>query len=123
MFCRIGGRFADNHDNFQRVWREIFIEYGADIILGCHAHSVQPVKIQKYQGRKTYTLYSPGNYANIFREYNGDASVMAEIYIENKTKKILGRAIILMWTQLTLYGNYRALPIYEIENLRRKSTH
>ena len=109
-----GEQFKDYPDNFQRIWRDIFLEYGADIIFGDHTHSVQPVKIQEYQGRKTYTLYSPGNYANVFRKFNGDASAMVEVYIDRKTKKIIGGSIIPMWTQSRLSGNYRAIPIYEI---------
>ncbi len=109
-----GTQFEDNPNNFQRVWRDIFLDYGADIILGDHTHSVQPVKIQDYKGRRTFNLYSPGNYANVFQKYDGDASAMVEVYIDRKTKKILGGAIIPMWTQSPLAGNYRALPIYDI---------
>ena len=109
-----GTQFADYPDNFQNVWRNIFLEFGANIIFGDHTHSVQPVKIQEYQGRKTYTLYSPGNYSNVYQEYDGDASAMVEVYIDRQTKKIIGGAVIPMWTQSPLAENYRALPIYDI---------
>ncbi len=118
-----GEQFADVPDDFQRTWRKIFLDLGADIILGCHTHSVQPVKIETVNGRKTYTLYCPGNYANIYREHNGDASLLAEVYVDRETKKILGGAIIPMWTRSALAGNYRPLPIWEIltnANLRRE---
>ena len=118
-----GEQFADVPNDFQRTWRKIFLDLGADIILGCHTHSVQPVKIETVNGRKTYTLYCPGNYANIYREHNGDASLLAEVYVDRETKKILGGAIIPMWTRSTLAGNYRPLPIWEIltnANLRRE---
>ena len=118
-----GTQFADEPDNFQKFWSEIFLSLGADIILGDHTHSVQPAKIKTVDGRKTFTLYSPGNYANVYREHDGDASLMAEVYIDRETKKILGGAIIPMWTRSTLAGNYRPLPIYEIltdNKLRRQ---
>lgn len=117
-----GEQFTDAPNGYQKFWQEIFLQLGADIILGCHTHSVQPVKIDTVNSRKTYTLYCPGNYANVYREHNGDASLMAEVYVDRDTKKILGGAIIPMWTCSTLEGNYRPLPIYKIltdYNLRR----
>ncbi len=63
------------------------------------------------------------DFANIYREYNGDASALVEIYIDKNTKKIIGGAIIPLWTESKLDGNYRALPINEIftnkKNARR----
>lgn len=107
-----GTQFEDTPDKNQLAWQKIFINYGADIILGCHTHSVQPVYIKNNK----FTLFSPGNFANIYHEYNGDASMMVEIYIDRKTKKVFSGAIIPMWTQSLIKGNYRAIPIYEIFN-------
>ena len=118
-----GKSFTDQPTGNQKYWRKTFIKLGADIILGDHTHSVQPAKIKTVDGRKTFTLYSSGNYANIYRKHDGDASLMAEIYIDRETKKILGGAIIPMWTRSTLAGNYRPLPIYKIltdDKLRRE---
>ena len=105
-----GTQFTDAPDDFQRTWQKIFLDLGADIILGDHTHSVQPIE---FVGGKL-TVFCPGNFANIYREHDGDASLMAEIYIDRTTKKILGGAIIPMWTQSKLDGNYRALPVHEI---------
>ena len=84
-----------------RLWRD-------------HTHSVQPAMVNTIGNKKTYTLYCPGNYANVYREHNGDASLLAEVYVDRATKKILGGAIIPMWTRATLAGNYRPLPVREI---------
>ena len=46
-------------------------------------HSVQPIE---FDG-KTLTLFSPCNFANIYREHDGDASAMVEVYIDRTTKK------------------------------------
>ena len=105
-----GTQFTDTPDKFQRTWQKIFLEFGADIILGDHTHSVQPIEFA--DGK--LTLFCPGNFANIYREYNGDASAMLEVYIDRNTKKILGGSIIPLWTESKLNGNYRALPINEI---------
>lgn len=110
-----GTQFEDEPDAFQLLWEENFKAFGADIILGDHTHSVQPVKMTTEQsGKSTFTLYCPGNYANIYREYNGDFSAMVEVYIDRTDKTILGGDIIPMWTESAYTGNYRALPIYEI---------
>lgn len=69
------------------------------------------------------TLFCPGNFANIYREHDGDASALVEVYVDRSTKKILGGAIIPMWTRSTLAGNYRPLPIWDIltnDKLRRE---
>lgn len=105
-----GTQFADAPDDFQRTWQKIFVDCGADIIFGDHTHSVQPVE---FDG-KTFTLFSPGNFANIYRGHDGDASAMVEVCIDRTTKKILGGAIVPLWTESKLNGNYRALPTYEI---------
>lgn len=107
-----GTQFENNPDKNQLAWQKIFINYGADIILGCHTHSVQPVYIKNNK----LTLFSPGNFANIYREHNGDASMMVEVYIDRNTKKVFSGAIIPMWTQSLIKGNYKALPIYDIFN-------
>ncbi len=105
-----GTQFSNISDDFQRTWQKIFTDCGADIILGDHTHSVQPVE---FNG-KNFTLFCPGNFANIYREHNGDASAMVEIYIDRSTKKIIGGSIIPLWTQSKINGNYRALPTNEI---------
>ncbi len=109
-----GTQFTHKPDNYQKIWEKNFIKFGADIILGDHTHHVQPVLLKNYNHKKVFTLYSPGNYANVYREMNGDASALTEVYIDRKTKKIIGGAIIPMWTQSLLKGNYRAIPIYDI---------
>ena len=106
-----GTQFADAPDDFQLSWQQTFAELGADIILGDHTHSVQPVYMDA-GGR--FTLYCPGNYANIYRDYNGDCSALVEVYIDREEKAVIGGAIIPMWTSSSLVGSYRAVPIYTI---------
>lgn len=105
-----GTQFTDAPDDFQRIWQKIFLDCGADIIFGDHTHSVQPIE---FNG-KSLTLFCPGNFANIYREHNGDASALVEVYVDRSTKKIIGGSIVPLWTESKLDGNYRALPTYEI---------
>lgn len=112
----IGTQFSNTYDAEQDVWFNIFKECGADIILGDHPHVVEPVKIEDYNGKNVFTLYCPGNFANIYREHQGDTSALVDIYIDRETKRIIGGGIVPLYTQSPMDGNFRALPIYEIEN-------
>ncbi|MBP3729554.1 MAG: CapA family protein, partial [Lachnospiraceae bacterium] len=110
-----GTQFETVPDAEQQHWEAVFKELGADIILGDHTHSVQPVYMEQREGRKVYTLYCPGNYANIFRGYDGDFCAMTEIYIDRDSKELLGGSIIPMWVTASGTGNYRPLPLYLME--------
>ena len=112
----IGTQFLNTSDEEQETWFDIFKKCGADIILGDHPHAVEPAMIEEYNGRYVYTLFCPGNFANIYRENQGDTSALADVYIDKNTKKIIGGGIIPLYTQSPIDGNYRALPVYEIEN-------
>lgn len=117
----MGAQFENYPDDYQKTWCGIFKDAGADIILCDHSHSVQPAEISSENGKNVYTLYCPGNYTNIYREHNGDASVLAEVYIDRETKEIIGGGIIPMYTMSSVNGNYRPLPVYDImtdDNIR-----
>lgn len=43
----MGTQFMNQTDEFQNTWNEIFLKLGATVILGDHAHIVQPVEITK----------------------------------------------------------------------------
>lgn len=116
VLSHMGTQFADYPDSYQQFWYERFLEFGADIILNDHTHSVQPVEVLEHNGRTAAIVNCPGNFANIYREYNGDASALTEIYLDRSTGEITGAAVIPMWTQSQISGNYRALPIYDILN-------
>ena len=121
----MGTQFADEADAFQTLWRDNFISMGADIILGDHTHSVQPAFMEEVDGRMTFTAYCPGNYANIYREYDGDASALIEVYIDPDSHEIVGGGVIPMWTTAQADGNYRPIPVWDImtdEELRQQLT-
>jgi lysophospholipase L1-like esterase len=103
-------------DEEQRVWFEIFKEYGADIILGDHPHVVEPVQIEKTKEKTVFTAYCPGNFANIYRENQGDTSMLVDVYIDRESKTVIGGSVVPLYTQAMSDGNYRAIPIYEIMN-------
>ena len=110
----IGTQFSNEADKEQEVWFEIFKENGADIILGDHPHAVEPVTIEEYNGRNVFTAYCPGNFANIYREDQGDTSMLIDVYVDRDSKQVTGGSIVPLYTYAPVDGNYRAVPIYEI---------
>ena len=110
----IGTQFSNSPDEEQNVWFDIFKQNGADIILGDHAHAVEPAVVEEYEGRNVFTAYCPGNFANIYREQQGDTSMLVDVYIDRSTKEIIGGSVVPLYTQAPADGNYRALPIYDI---------
>ena len=121
----IGTQFSNGIDGEQTAWFEIFKQNGADIILGDHPHVVEPALIEEYNGKKVFTAYCPGNFANIYRENQGDTSMLIDVYIDRTSKKVTGGSIVPLYTHSRADGNYRAVPVYSIMNdveLRKQLT-
>ncbi len=105
----MGTQFSHQVDDYQRTWNDIFVEAGADIILGDHAHAVQPV-----QFRGAVIVNCPGNFANSYTKYDGDATSIVELYIDPASRDVIGAAVVPMYTHSTYGGQYRALPVHSI---------
>ena len=112
----IGTQFSNEPDNEQEVWFDIFKDNGADIILGDHPHVVEPALVEDYNGRKVFTAYCPGNFANIYRENQGDTSMLTDVYIDRNDKTVIGGSIVPLYTHARADGNFRAVPVYEMMN-------
>lgn len=110
----IGTQFSNEADDTQKKWFDIFIENGADVILGDHPHVVEPVLIENNNGKNVFISYCPGNFANIYREHQGDTSMLTDVYIDRNTKKVIGGSIVPLYSHARADGNYRAVPIHEI---------
>ena len=107
-----GTQFENQPDDFQKTWNEIFVNNGADIIFGCHTHSVQPVEYKN----DTIIFNSVGNFVNSYIEHDGDISYMAKVYINKNTKKVINGSVIpLIALKDKTYG-YFSIPIYEAVN-------
>lgn len=121
----IGTQFSNAPDSEQEVWFNIFKENGADIILGDHPHVAEPVLIEKYNDKNVFTAYCPGNFANIYRDKQGDTSMLVDVYIDRDTKQVIGGSVVPLYTHARADGNFRAVPIYDIMNdteLRKQLT-
>jgi poly-gamma-glutamate capsule biosynthesis protein CapA/YwtB (metallophosphatase superfamily) len=108
----MGTVFSHKLNAYQEVWNKIFVDAGADIVLGDHVHVVQPIQFIN----KSVIVNCPGHFVDSYRWQNSDASAMVEIYLSHK-KDVWGVSIIPMWVKAQLNGNrrnYRPLPIYDI---------
>ena len=106
----MGTQFSHETDDMQNKWNKIYADLGADIILGDHSHAVQPIE---YVG-DTLVVNCPGNFANSYISYNGDAGAIVEVYIDRQTQKPVASSVIPLYTQEMRKGFYRALPVYEV---------
>lgn len=112
----MGAMFSNEPDDAQLAWFALFKECGADIILGDHSHVVQPAFLEEVNGKKVLTAYCPGHFADVYREIQGDTSMLVDVYIDRATKQVIGGGIVPLYSQSPIEGNYRGLPIYEIVN-------
>ena len=110
VLAHMGKEFMHHTNKFQEEWNKIFSNLGADIILGDHSHSVQPLQ---YIG-KTFIVNSPGNFANSYIKKDGDSTALIDIYIHKKTKKVIKASAIPMYTKEIRYKYYSAIPIYDL---------
>lgn len=111
----MGTQFSHETDSFQDHWNRLFADLGADLILGNHAHAVQPLEYID----DTLVINCPGNFADGFTGYDSDAKALIEVYLDRTTGQVKGAAVIPMYTQEMEKGFYRALPIYDaLQELR-----
>ena len=95
VLAHMGEEFHHQSNEFQDKWNKIFSDLGADIILGDHSHTVQPLQ---YIGN-TFVVNSPGNFANCYIKNDGDSTALIDIYIHKQYKKIIGASAIPMYTK------------------------
>lgn len=110
VLAHMGTQFLHYTNEYQNEWNKIFIDLGADIILGDHSYAVQPLQ---YIGN-TFIANCPGNFANSYIKKDGDSTAIIDIYINTKTKKIIGASAIPMYTIEIRKNYFSAIPIYDL---------
>ena len=110
VLAHMGTQFLHYTNEYQNEWNKIFIDLGADIILGDHSHAVQPLQ---YIGN-TFIANCPGNFANSYIKKDGDSTAIIDIYIDKKSKKLLGASTIPMYTKEIRKDYFSAIPIYDL---------
>lgn len=61
-----GTEYRLTPDKNQKKWAQIFLEYGADLVLGTHPHVIEPVEwmTNEATGEQMLVYYSLGNFVN-----------------------------------------------------------
>ena len=60
-----GTEYQHKPSEEQKEWAELFMEYGADLVIGAHPHYIQPVEmITGDNGEEMLVYYSLGNFIN-----------------------------------------------------------
>lgn len=111
----MGGQFRHEPDGFQKHWVQKFIELGADIILSDHPHAVQPIEYfdKPNTNKKGVIIHCPGNFINSYTDFDGDASMMVEIYLDSSSIQPIATSIIPLYSYCKNNSNYIGLPIYD----------
>ena len=112
VLAHMGEQFLHHTIEFQDKWNKIFSDLGADIILGDHSHTVQPLQ---YIG-KSLIINSPGNFANSYIKEDGDSTALIDIFIHKKLKKVICASAIPMYTKELRPKYFTVIPIYDLIN-------
>ena len=59
-----GTEYRLTPDSYQEKWTRIFVENGADLIIGTHPHVIEPVEWVEFGGNRALVYYSLGNFVN-----------------------------------------------------------
>jgi fucose 4-O-acetylase-like acetyltransferase/poly-gamma-glutamate capsule biosynthesis protein CapA/YwtB (metallophosphatase superfamily)/lysophospholipase L1-like esterase len=114
----MGTQFIHTTDSFQELWNDIFVQLGADVVLGNHAHAVQPIEFRignkERNERNSVIVNCPGNFVNSYVNHNGDATSIVKIFLHADDKNVVCAGVLPMWTQTLVHKQHRALPVYDI---------
>jgi len=112
----MGEQFLHTPDADQREWCDFFVELGADIIFSDHPHAVQPIEWTKNpSGHNTLIIHCPGNFVNSYIDYDGDASMVVETYIDEQTGELFAASIIPLYSYANHNnGVFTAIPLYNL---------
>lgn len=63
VFVHWGTEYAEEPDDFQKKWAQVFLDSGVDILIGTHPHIMQPYEVlTDDDGHKMLVYYSLGNF-------------------------------------------------------------
>lgn len=69
VYVHWGTEYADQPDETQRRWAQVFADCGVDVVIGTHPHVLQPVEwVTGAQGNRTLVYFSLGNFISAQQE-------------------------------------------------------
>ncbi len=82
VFAHWGTEYAQEPDDYQKRWAQVFLECGVDAVIGTHSHSLQPFEVLTGQdGHEMLIFYSIGNYISAQPEQSCVKGGMAEFTV------------------------------------------
>lgn len=82
LFAHWGTEYAEEPDEFQAKWTQVFLECGVDIVVGTHPHALQPYEMLRDEsGHEMLVYYSIGNYISAQAEKSCVKGGMAEFTV------------------------------------------
>lgn len=82
VFVHWGMEYAEQPDEFQQKWAQLFLDSEVDVVVGTHPHVVQPCEMrQSDTGHEMLIYYSIGNYISAQDEESCVKGGMAEFTV------------------------------------------
>lgn len=111
----LGTQFSSQPDAMQNFWVNLLVDEGVHIILGCHAHHVQPIKwVQSKSGQMSLVVYCPGNFVNSYLGCSGDLSMLVNVYLSTDRKQPIAAGCVPLYAYADDKKRYRAIPFYKL---------
>ncbi|MBO6159557.1 MAG: CapA family protein [Firmicutes bacterium] len=108
VFVHWGTEYADQPDELQKTYSDLFLEEGVDVVVGSHPHVVQPVcQRVRDDGHEMLVFYSLGNLISGNQEPAQNSGAVASFTIE----KADGKAFVVSYKLYkinSIYGDFSA---------------
>lgn len=86
VFAHWGTEYAEEPDEFQKKWTQIFLDSGVDVTVGTHPHALQPYEmLEGSDGHRMLVYYSIGNYISAQSEKSCVKGGMADFTVSLTT--------------------------------------
>ena len=96
-------------DEFQSLWNDIFVSYGADIILGDYSGVDMPIMFDD----DALIVDSFGKISSSYGDNDGYATIV-EIYIDKKTKKVYKASVVPLYNMVIGNEKYQSVSVNDI---------
>ncbi|MEF3309280.1 CapA family protein [Paenibacillus sp. GYB004] len=118
--AHFGQEYKDLPDDSQKKFAREAAEAGADIVIGHHPHVLQPAEwIDTGTGRKTFVIYSLGNFIAAQEGENKRTGGILRLEIEKTATGGTSRievkhpSFIPTWITMTNWRKYKVVPVWE----------
>lgn len=124
----MGSQLTPKVDKLQQTWNEVFVEFGANIILSASSHVLQPVEWRKSANNDAgYVLIinCPGDFVNSYTDRNADINAIMQIHLDPLSGMPELVAIIPTLAHANGDNLYQAIPLIDFDtnpNLRSSTS-